>query len=142
MDRLLDEAGCGPTYLQMAPVAKAVQRCIRLGQEMDRFHVHAWVIMPNHVHLLMTPFSEMSQLPGSLKPANARAANVIVRRTGQPFWQDESYDRLVRDEQEFRRVHRYIENNPVLAGLAATAEEYAWSSAWRPEGPDRPLPSL
>ena len=50
--------------------------------------------------------------------------------TGQPFWQDESYDRLVRDETEFQRIARYIEMNPVKAGMAATPELLPWSSAW------------
>ena len=49
--------------------------------------------------------------------------------TGKPFWQDESYDRLVRDRLEFERIRRYIENNPVRAGLVAAPEDYPWSSA-------------
>jgi hypothetical protein len=49
--------------------------------------------------------------------------------TGQPFWQDESYDRVVRDEAEFGRIMRYIEMNPVTAGMAATPEDFPWSSA-------------
>jgi putative transposase len=54
--------------------------------------------------------------------------------TGRPFWQEESYDRLVRDEQEFERVRSYVENNPVRAGLVRRAEEFQWSSA---KGGDR-----
>ena len=50
--------------------------------------------------------------------------------TGTPFWQDESYDRLVRDDQEFKRIATYIEMNPVRAGLVATPEVFQWSSAW------------
>ena len=49
--------------------------------------------------------------------------------TGQPFWQDESYDRLVRNDTEFERIADSIEMNPVKAGLVATPEEYPWSSA-------------
>ena len=49
--------------------------------------------------------------------------------TGRPFWQDESFDRLVRNDAEFERIVDYIERNPVMAGLAATPEEYPWSSA-------------
>jgi hypothetical protein len=56
--------------------------------------------------------------------------NRILGVTGQPFWQDESYDRLVRDDREFERIVRYIESNPVSAGLAASAQEFLWSSAW------------
>ena len=53
----------------------------------------------------------------------------MLGHTGQPFWQDESYDRLVRDEAEFQRITRYIEMNPVKAGLAAKPEDFPWSSA-------------
>jgi REP element-mobilizing transposase RayT len=48
---------------------------------------------------------------------------------GQPFWQDESYDRAVRNEAEFQRIVRYIEWNPVKAGLVTTPEAFPWSSA-------------
>ena len=49
--------------------------------------------------------------------------------TGQPFWQDESYDRLVRNDTEFERIVHYIERKPVTAGLVGTPEESPWSSA-------------
>jgi hypothetical protein len=65
----------------------------------------------------------------SLKRFTARDGNRILGLTGQPFWQDESYDRLVRDEREFQRIAQYIEANPVNAGLVATPEEFPWSSA-------------
>jgi hypothetical protein len=45
------------------------------------------------------------------------------------FWQNESYDHVVRNEEEFRRIQRYIELNPVRAGLVESAEEFRWSSA-------------
>jgi hypothetical protein len=52
--------------------------------------------------------------------------------SGRPFWQHESYDRRVRTPEEFGKIQRYIENNPVKAGLATTPEDYRWSSArWR-----------
>jgi hypothetical protein len=50
------------------------------------------------------------------------------QRTGQPFWQDESYDHLVRHREEFERIRNYIENNPVVAGLVQAPEQYLWSS--------------
>jgi putative transposase len=84
--------------------------------------------MPNHVHLLITPLAAVSKVMQSLKRFTAREGNRILGRTGQPFWQDESYDRLVRNDTEFEQIDRYIEVNPV-AGLAATPAEYAWSSA-------------
>jgi putative transposase len=84
--------------------------------------------MPNHVHLLITPRGDVPALLHRLKGSSARESNKLLARTGQPFWQSESYDRLVRDAEEFRRIENYILRNPVRAGLALTAEEYQWSS--------------
>ena len=70
----------------------------------------------------------------SLKGFTAHEANRVLGRTGEPFWQRESYDHWVRNEEEWRRIAGYIENNPVKAGLVAVAEEYPWESAhetWR-----------
>jgi hypothetical protein len=53
----------------------------------------------------------------------------LLGRTGNPFSQEESYDRLVRDQREFDRIHTYIENNPVRPGLVREPNEYRWSSA-------------
>lgn len=85
--------------------------------------------MPNHVHLLISPFVEVAQLMRRLKGYTARQANRILGRTGEAFWQEESYDHWVRDEREWTRIIGYIENNPVRAGLAARPQEYPWSSA-------------
>lgn len=79
-----------------------------------------------HVHLLLTP--HVSRLFNPLKSTTAKRANLELRRTGQPFWQDESYDLLVRDDAEFGRIRKYIENNPVVAGLVGTPEQYHGSS--------------
>jgi len=84
--------------------------------------------MPNHVHLLITPRISVSPLLNSLKAVTATRANLLLGLTGKPFWQDESYDRLVRNDDEFRRIQKYIGINPVNAGLAKTPEEYPWSS--------------
>jgi REP element-mobilizing transposase RayT len=90
--------------------------------------------MANHVHALLLPLISPPRLLQSLKGATAREANRILGRTGETFWQAESYDHWVRDEREMERIAAYIENNPVQAGLAARPEDYAWSSA-RERGP-------
>jgi REP element-mobilizing transposase RayT len=79
--------------------------------------------MPNHVHLLVTPWTDVPMLLRRLKGVTAREANQVLARRG-PFWQHESYDRLVRDEREFCRIENYIVQNPVKAGLAAAPELY------------------
>lgn len=128
IDRLLDQARCGPTFLKQAAIAQSVRTSLLYGSEIKHYDLHSWVIMPNHVHLLLTPVISVSKLLNSLTSATARRANLILKRTGHPFWQDESYDHVVRNRDEFQRIQRYIENNPVAAGLAATPEQYAWSS--------------
>jgi putative DNA methylase len=135
IDRLLDEARSGPTFLRQPAVAQAVVASIMHGTGIGHYEMHSWVIMPNHVHLLLTPRVSLSRLLGSLKTATATRANLLLGRTGQPFWQDESYDHVARSDDESRRIQRYIENNPVKAGLVARPEEYVWSSARRPERP-------
>ena len=85
--------------------------------------------MANHVHALLLPLVSPPRLMQALKGATAREANRILGRTGETFWQAESYDHWVRDERELERIAAYIENNPVQAGLATRPEDYAWSSA-------------
>ena len=135
MDRLLDEARCGATFLRQPAVARVVLDSIYRGAEIGHYQLHAWVIMPNYVHLLLTPQVSLSRLLGSMKAATARRANLLLHRSGEPFWQDESYNHLVRKGDGFRRVQRYIQGNPVQASLAPKPEEYEWSSAGRPARP-------
>jgi len=132
MDRLLDEVRSGSFYLRQEPVAQIVLDAIRYGAvTLCRYEVHAWVIMPNHVHLLITPVVPLEKITKSLKGITARRANAILGLSGRPFWQDESYDHLVRNQAEFERIQNYIEENPVRAGLVALAEDFRWSSAGR-----------
>ena len=80
------------------------------------------------LRILVSPAVTTQQWLGPLKGFTAHQANRILGRHG-PFWQDQSYAHLIRDDREFQRVQRYIEQNPVRAGLVALAEEFAWSSA-------------
>ncbi len=92
------------------------------------YTLHAFAILGNHVHLLITPHAPVSVLK-SLEGTTSRRANQILNRTGTRFWQDESHDHWVRNAREFARILAYIEENPVRADLATSAEEYPWSSA-------------
>jgi len=135
MNRLLDEARSGPMFLRQPEIARLVLASNDYGAEIGHYQLHAFVIMSSHVHLLLTPNINASKLLCSLKRTTARRANLLLGLTGQPFWQDESYDHLVRNGEEFRRIQRYIENNPVRAGLVTRPEDYPWSSAGRPARP-------
>jgi hypothetical protein len=106
MDRLLDTARYGPIYLKQPEVAGLVRSSIQHCAQAD-CDMHAWVIMANHVHLLFTPHTDVSELLRRLKGYSARQANQLLGRTGQPSWQDESYDHLVRTGDEFRRVEAF-----------------------------------
>jgi len=94
------------------------------------YALHAFVVMPNHVHMRVSPNIPLPQLTKALKGFTAKRANEILARTGNPFWQEENYDRLVRDRAEWERIKFYIEGNPVGAGLVKEARQYhRWSSA-------------
>jgi REP element-mobilizing transposase RayT len=130
MDRLLDNARTGPLHLRQPEIASMIVEAIHYRENsLGHYDLHSYAVMGNHVHLLITPRVRVSKLMQSLKRVTAREGNRILGLTGRPFWQDESYDRVGRDETEFRRIARYIEMNPVKAGLAATPEEFLWSSA-------------
>jgi REP element-mobilizing transposase RayT len=103
------------------------------ASKLGHFELHAYVVMPNHVHLLVTPAVALPRLTRSLKGITSKRANAILSLTGAPFWQDESYDHSVRRGQ-FEKIRGYIEENPVRAGLVRDAGEFLWSSAAWPAG--------
>ena len=129
MDRHLDAARSGPMHLRQPAIAQLVVESIRKGVQLGHYQLNAFVVVANHVHILIHPQIDPSKLLKALKGATARKANKLLRRTGEPFWQKESYDHWVRDSAEFGRITAYIETNPVRAGLARVPEEYPWSSA-------------
>ena len=136
-DRALDRANSGPLWLKDPRIARVVADAFCAGEkERDFYHLRSWVIMPNHVHLLLRPNRSLPDITRWLKGSTARQANLILHRTGQAFWQDESFDHQVRDEAEMGRLVRYIEDNPVCVGLAGTPEGWPWSSAgWQAKPP-------
>jgi putative transposase len=130
MDSILDRATSGPFWLQDHTIARCVTEAMHHGARKLNFYVlHAFVIMPDHVHLLITPIVPLIRITNGLKGVTARDANAILQRTGQHFWQDESFDHWVRDPAQFDRIRAYIESNPVSAGLTTNPEAWPWSSA-------------
>jgi REP element-mobilizing transposase RayT len=112
-------------------VASLVANGIRfMAESQHAYDLHAWVVMPNHVHMLVTPHSGPSAFMQTLKGYTAREANKVLNRQGEQFWQRESYDHWVRGDEQFRRIVRYVEENPVSAGLAGRVQDYRWSSAY------------
>jgi len=139
-DRALDRHSSGPTWLQHPPIADLVARAIRIADEQRQFYeLRAWVVMPNHVHLLILPQVPVAVLRRWLKGSTAREANWILGRTGQPFCQHESYDHYLRQRSQIDRTVIYIEQNPVSAGRVGSAERWPWYSAgWQAKPPAPP----
>jgi putative transposase len=132
LDSVLDKASTGPLWLKDPRIAGCVADAIHFGEKKLGFYaLHAFVIMPNHVHLLITPRVSVSRVMNGLKGITAREANSILRCKGKHFWQDESFDHWVRTSAEFDRIRAYIERNPVAARLASKPEAWPWSSATR-----------
>ena len=100
MDRLLDEARTGARYLQQPRIADSVVEAIQYNaQRLQHYSLHAFAVMPNHVHLLVTPAVALPILTKSLKGITAKRANAILGSSGNSFWQGESYDHVVRNER-------------------------------------------
>ena len=130
MDRLLDKGSSGPLFLRRPEIARLVVAALRDGDcHFHRYQLHAFVVMANHVHMLVTPQVVSTRWLGPLKGYTSHQANELLGTHGTAFWQDESYDHLVRSNLEFERIRGYIERNPVSAGLVDSAELFPWSSA-------------
>ncbi len=133
-DALLDLCAYGPAYLVVDAVAQIVANSWHYwdGQRIDLI---AYSIMPNHVHAVFTLMGEETELGKvnslrrhmhSIKSYSAHKANNILALSGS-FWEEESYDRLVRSEEELRRIVRYVLNNPVKAGLCQDWKAWKWN---------------
>ena len=128
LDRDLDGEGFGPVWLRDPRIAKPVVSAILSVAEQGWCVVHAYAVMPNHVHVPLEPKAELKLITRAIKGNSARACNQVLNRTGQPFWQQESYDHWVRSNPSFERIRRHIERNPVSAGLVKSPEDWEWSS--------------
>jgi REP element-mobilizing transposase RayT len=135
MDRLRDHPTSGPVFLRQPEIAEMVMCALSDGERrFERYELHSFVVMPNHVHLLVTPRVPSRKWLGPLKGFTGYEAIRMLGLRGTPFWQDESYDHLIPNDEGSARVKRYIEWNPVKAGLAALPEELPFSSAGRKPG--------
>lgn len=114
------DAGSGACHLRRAEVRALVQASV-MRFDSVRYDVDAFVLMPNHVHLILqmrADFNLTKELK-ALKGASARACNQLLGLSGA-FWMEESYDRIVRDAEELAAFRVYIADNPAKAGLKAS----------------------
>ena len=150
-DRFLDQSSID--WLKRPQVAALVRRNL-YHHNGKKYHLLAYCVMPNHVHVLFIPIdpvgdaasvanqrdgdddigegadsrSPLSAIMHSLKSYTANEANALLRRSG-PFWQKESFDHWVRDEDELARIVAYISENPLKAGLVKSPHEWYFCSA-------------
>ncbi|MBL8550005.1 MAG: transposase [Hyphomonadaceae bacterium] len=132
-DDVLDR-GFGSAVLSDPALAEVVARTL-LHHDGERYVLHAWCVMPNHVHVLMTTSEdhELGAIVRSWKAYSARQINEACERQGR-LWAADYFDRYMRDDPHFWTSKAYIENNPVAAGLCSRADEWRFSSAgWRGE---------
>ncbi|HEX3145063.1 MAG TPA: transposase [Pyrinomonadaceae bacterium] len=123
------DQGHGDCYLRNPHIANVVQRAL-LFHDQIKYRLSAWVIMPNHVHLLCTPLAghSLADIMHSIKSFTASEANKMLNRKGR-FWQKEYFDRYIRNSRQFGRAVTYLENNPVKGNLCYKAEDWPFSSA-------------
>jgi putative DNA methylase len=127
-EALLD-AGHGEGLLA-TPLAGQIVQDALLHFDGDRYRLHAWCVMPNHVHVLATLLSpwSLSAILHSWKSFTGKRINAEVGRRG-PLWWEEYFDRAIRDDAHFETAKSYIKANPVKAGLCALPDEWPFSSA-------------
>lgn len=130
-EETLDRAR-GACWLRRPEIAQLVEDAL-LHFDGERYRLCAWCVMPNHVHTLFeittTPLGDIVK---SWKGYTAREGNRLLGRQGA-FWEEEYWDRFMRDERHFRDTVRYIKKNPAKARLTQTSDprEWPWSSARR-----------
>ena len=122
--------GRGKCLLKDPRVATIVQNSL-LHFDDIRYNLFAWVVMPNHTHSLLTRFEDwtLARLMHTYKSYTTHEINKLLGRAGS-LWRTEYFDRYIRNAEHFRSVVKYIENNPVKAGLCAKPRDWPFSSAW------------
>jgi REP element-mobilizing transposase RayT len=133
-DAVLDQAKSGPRWISQPGIAEVVKEAMHY-RDGKVFDLHAFCIMSNHVHAIFKLISmsdwqsdvpPLNKVMQSLKRHTARQANILLGREGA-FWQDESYDRVIRNHDEYARLVHYVLENPVKAGLVSRSEDWPWS---------------
>jgi REP element-mobilizing transposase RayT len=123
---------CKANRIVFAPQARdaILQHCSHDNGK--RYELHAAVVMPDHVHLLLSPLRDEKDWPYSLptilkalKGTSARSVNKLSGASG-PVWQEESFDHVLRSQESFAKKLEYLRQNPVRRGLVKKPEDYKW----------------
>jgi len=115
--------------LENREIAEIVEETL-LHFQGERYVLSAWCVMPDHVHVVVTPLDGrgLASILHSWKSFSAHRINALLARRG-PVWQEESFDHVIRTRDAFRRFVEYVEANPSTAGLCERNEEWPFSSA-------------
>jgi len=110
-----------------------IEHCLR--DNGVRYRLHGAVVMPDHVHMILTPLRDergavfgIAEIMNGLKGASAHTINRALKRRG-PVWQEEYFDRILRSNENARNKVEYLCHNPVRKGLVKAVDEYPW--LWR-----------
>jgi REP element-mobilizing transposase RayT len=133
VERYLDQ-GAGACHLRRTEIADLVAGALQFFHE-QRYLLREWVVMPNHVHVLLWPMPHhlVGEIVKSWKQFTSLRAKRMLGLPEGRFWQPEAFDHWVRNDAERARIAKYIRHNPVTARLCAQPEDWRWSSAWRGE---------
>ena len=133
IERYLDLAE-GPNHLADQNIAKMIEENL-LRFDGEKYILLHWVIMSNHVHLLLRILAEhsLASVMHSIKSYTANQANKVLDRDG-PFWSVEYYDRYIRNAAHYGNAVSYIHRNPVKAGLCAEPSDWRFGCARRIAG--------
>ena len=129
LDKHLDNYSDGFHWLKQPEIAQILTGTFHFWDNKG-YELLAYTIMSNHFHLLFNTQNfdtHPTTIMESIKRFSARGSNTILNRTGTHFWQEESYDRLVRDEQELLRIINYILQNSVKANLVKHWKDYPFT---------------
>jgi REP element-mobilizing transposase RayT len=123
VERTIDR-GQGACHLLDSEIAHVIDGAIRFFDS-ERYRLLAWTLMPNHVHVAYESFAgwTLDRVLHSWKSYTGSECNRLLGRSGA-FWEDEYFDRLLRDSRELEAVVRYIAENPAKAGLS----DWNWTS--------------
>jgi REP element-mobilizing transposase RayT len=130
-ESILDLGDFGPTWLANSDIADIIYEALLYRDEKE-YDLYAFCIMPNHVHVVFKLLKKqyeafpVTSIMKNLKSFTALKANRVLDRTGV-FWQSESYDRVIRDQDELENTIKYVLANPVKAGLTNNWKEWGFS---------------
>lgn len=129
IDKHLDNYNGGFHWLKQPEIAQIIVDAFQY-QNGKSYDLLAFTIMSNHFHLLFDTASyniHPTTIMSSMKRFTSRQSNILLNRTGIPFWQEESHDRFVRDDEELFRIINYILQNPVKANIVSHWKDYPYT---------------